>query len=292
MATKRTLKDLKTFTFRDANNKELNLGDFLEKDDFYEKTKGKAKTVVGVFVKHTAIQRLAVTAGIQMQQPTMLVTPNGSNEQQHLFTATFIGGDNPLPTVEIGEASTRNTSNGVSRNYMGTMGFKRLFDRGVLAHLGFIELYSQEEADDLNEEHINTKISSKELEAIGPYVNGIVNAATVKDLDEAMSKAIADRKAGKIEISNPQRSYLRNIYQTNRFNLELAADDLSSSPVKQVKRVEAPTEPVEAPDAPESPIAAKVREANAKLEAKAQEAEKGETAEEHAAKVASGEIPF
>lgn len=260
--SKHTLKDLKTFEFRNTiSGGDNNLGAFLEDDDFWTKTKGKKKEVVGVFIKHSAIQRLAREAGIFMANVEMLVQPTASNEQQHLFVAKF--GGYGVEVTEVGEASTRNTRQGVSRDYMGTMGFKRLFDRGVLNTLGFYELYSEEEADDFSEEQVEDKVTSTELQALGKYLNGFANATTPQELDEILKDVIAHRG----ELSNAQRNYLRVTYKKNLVDLELANESLSKDAPATNSAPNAPAVEVVVP--PENPLEAKKRELDAKLEQEA-----------------------
>ena len=183
--------------------KQVTLKDFLTKDDYwtreaYRVVNGeKVKMPVGIYIKHNAIQRLARICNISLSSVKYPVVPTASNEQEHLLLGKFKGGfkvvskeilkgngkgkkktktlepsitKNQITTLEVGEASIRNTMIGVSRNYLGSMAFKRLFDRGILNHLGFFELYSEDEADEFSQAYEERKISLKELEEIKPFL--------------------------------------------------------------------------------------------------------------------------
>jgi hypothetical protein len=218
---KRQLKDLSQFKFISTDSKILNLGEFLESEDYWSKEayrtkEGKReKTVIGIFLKHSAIQRLAKEAGVQVNNVSMLVSPLASNEQQHLYGGEFNGGflvSENIPdannttetsltfkpivtsTFEVGEASSRNCESGVSRKYMGSIGFKRFFDRGVLAHLGFYELYSEEEAEEFNQDEVAAKMTSKDFDAIKDILNGFANAVSIQALDEIKAIAVAQKE--------------------------------------------------------------------------------------------------
>ena len=281
---RRELKDLSLFTFLDIKGKEHNLKEFfVEDEDFWTKTKGKKKEVVGVFIKHPAIQRLAREAAVQMGTPTMLVQPVASNEQQHLFMAEFSILASTKPSIiEVGEASTRNTRQGVSRDYMGTMGFKRLFDRGVLNLLGFYELYSEEEAEDFKQDEVEAKVTNDELQALGVYMNGFANAKTPQELDLVLKDVIAHKS----ELNNAQRNYLRVTYKKNLVDLELAAESLTKEK-SATDQAPATPSPVVAVVEPPNPLEAKKLEMDAKLEAEAKKSAK--TVSEAGEKL---EVPF
>ncbi len=301
---KRQFKDLSQFEFATSDKKVLTLKEFFTEEDYWTKEGFKVidgkrtKVPVAIYLKHQALERLAHEAGISLEKVDVLVTPQASNEQEHLFLGHFRGGYSIIRTItkdakgksktettfeekkstslEVGEASTRNTSLGVARSFMGSMAFKRLFDRGVLTHLGFFELYAEGETEEFDEGEAKARMSPDDFQGIKEFLDKFSMASSIADLDKAKNEAVKVKD----QLNQAQRKYLSESYKKCLVDLQFAAEPKTEgTPNSEAKPVEPKPDVPQAPATPD-PLAEATANANASLEKEAQKSEAKVSGEE------------
>lgn len=112
----------------------------------------KGRTIM----KHMAIERLAYDAGVEVTSVKMLVAPSDDNMQQHGICIKVKHTQTGRTAVNVGEASRLNTGKYVKGKYVEegridcqyrlSMAYKRGYDRAVLDVLGLLEIYSDIES--------------------------------------------------------------------------------------------------------------------------------------------------
>lgn len=196
---KEALKKLSKYPIGSDN---VPVTNFISADDLWVQTrKGKPGVVI---ISHEAIERLAKIGQVTITDIKLIISPQASNEQQHVF---LISASSPrMPeTTQIGEASNRNT-HGISRRYLASMAYKRGYDRSVLKALRIEGVYSSTEADEFTEEEVAGQVTNEELAALQKVLAAINKAETKEKLIEGLGQV------KKEELSEAQQVYLSKVF--------------------------------------------------------------------------------
>lgn len=219
----RLVKDIK------IKNKDLKKGsvvtvqDIIGEDGSWDiERKGK---VVATAIKHWAVQQLATVAGIKVVDNKILALPTLDNRMHTLWEYTVelnVLDENGEPTGETQQATEIGVGTADDNAGSEYMARKRAFDRAILDVLGLYDVYSDIEADAL-EDGANKPVKLEDLDmkertALASMINGINQAKTVADImvvGEGIKKELATA-----ELSENAIKVVRTMWQMKKAKLE------------------------------------------------------------------------
>jgi hypothetical protein len=211
--------NLSDVSFLNRSGKDIKIGSLIDQDDcWFLKKEGKW------VLTHKAIQKIADAAGISknFEVAESSVMPEIKNELEHIVRVTIHckaadgaeGGcvhDFERELTITGEANKISAPH-LGRGYLRKMAEKRAFDIAVLQHVGlYTSVFSEEESEKFEKKEIKEYLlqpGMKEFEDIVPFINKILNAMTIPDMEIAQ-KDIVDNKN---ILSETQVRYLRELY--------------------------------------------------------------------------------
>lgn len=225
------INDVKVRLVKDVKikNKELKKGavvtvqDIIGEDGSWDiERKGK---VVATAIKHWAVQQLATVAGIKVVDNKILALPTLDNRMHTLWEYTVelsVLGENGEPTGETQKATEIGVGTADDNAGSEYMARKRAFDRAILDVLGLYDVYSDIEADAL-EDGANKPVKLEDLDmkertALASMINGINQAKTVADImqvGEGIKKELATA-----ELSENAIKVVRTMWQMKKAKLE------------------------------------------------------------------------
>ena len=219
----RLVKDIK------IKNKDLKKGsvvtvqDIIGEDGSWDiERKGK---VVATAIKHWAVQQLATVAGIKVVDNKILALPTLDNRMHTLWEYTVelnVLDENGEPTSETQQATEIGVGTADDNAGSEYMARKRAFDRAILDVLGLYDVYSDIEADALEDgasKPIKLEdLDMKERTALAGMINGINQSKTVADImqvGEGIKKELATA-----ELSENAIKVVRTMWQMKKAKLE------------------------------------------------------------------------
>lgn len=220
----RLVKDIK------IKNKDLKKGsvvtvqDIIGEDGSWDIERPKGK-VVATAIKHWAVQQLATVAGIKVVDNKILALPTLDNRMHTLWEYTVelnVLDENGEPTGETQQATEIGVGTADDNAGSEYMARKRAFDRAILDVLGLYDVYSDIEADAL-EDGANKPVKLEDLDmkertALASMINGINQSKTVADImivGEGIKKELATA-----ELSENAIKVVRTMWQMKKAKLE------------------------------------------------------------------------
>lgn len=230
-----TQPSLENATFLDSTGKNVNVIDVIDKEIDCWFSKNNSIWIV----KHTAVEKIAIKAGISLNfevDESASVQPTYYNELEHIVRVTIHCNayhknekdhiiQNGIITncvhsnenffIVTGESNRINTPHR-GRGYLRKMAEKRGFDIAVLKHLGLhTSIFSEEEAEEFEKQPVRKDVllmpGSKEFEAIIEEVNLILNAKTRKELKEIGT--IIKQRVTMRTYTEKQHQYLKELFK-------------------------------------------------------------------------------
>ena len=219
----RLVKDIK------IKNKDLKKGsvvtvqDIIGEDGSWDiERKGK---VVATAIKHWAVQQLATVAGIKVVDNKILALPTLDNRMHTLWEYTVelnVLDENGEPTSETQQATEIGVGTADDNAGSEYMARKRAFDRAILDVLGLYDVYSDIEADALEDgasKPIKLEdLDMKERTALAGMINGINQSKTVADIMQ-VGEGIKNELAT-AELSENAIKVVRTMWQMKKAKLE------------------------------------------------------------------------
>jgi len=192
-------------SFTNSKGKNIELKDFLTKEDWWEMKGRKGSKVI---LTHDAVKKIADAAGILTNPKYDILTqPNYQNNYQYLIQVIICDGKG-VCTTELGESNRSNLS-ARGRGNPANMAQKRAYDRAVFRHVGITGLLGEDELEETEPPKDMERLSEEEQQAIVSYVNDLLLAKKKPDL----SKFQIRMKKEKSTLSETQLEYLRKLFK-------------------------------------------------------------------------------
>ncbi len=194
--------------FEDSEGGKHTLGELLTQSDVFPfEVKRGGKTITKHKISYDGIRRIARAAGINKYDFDVLLAPTQTNGMTTYIKVSLTTPEGVF--VKLGEAGEINTK-GISARYKGVMAEKRGFERAVIEYLGLPNIYGESEfaEEEGGEEASKESFSSKDVEAIAPFVNELNEAASTEAL-EAVGHKIKDAAKS---LTAVQLKKLRDLY--------------------------------------------------------------------------------
>ena len=192
-------------SFTNSKGKNVELKDFLTKEDWWEMKGRKGSKVI---LTHDAVKKIADAAGILTNPKYDILTqPNYQNNYQYLIQVIICDGKG-VCTTELGESNRSNLS-ARGRGNPANMAQKRAYDRAVFRHVGITGLLGEDELEETEPPKDMERLSEEEQQAIVSYVNDLLLAKKKPDL----SKFQIRMKKEKSTLSETQLEYLRKLFK-------------------------------------------------------------------------------